>query len=277
MKKVLIYLYNNLPKSIQHKIGRSLWLKKIRDFFLKSDGRYKESSVKIKKTYINQNVEFVFYASIKTAAEAKKSGIETRVLNNSIELINTYMEGKSDCVVLDIGANFGYLSLVWANTISRNRGKIIAFEPSKNVYNSFGKSISYNEIDRIIKLENKAVGNENKTIKLFVDNATSNTIVVENDLAFEFVDMVSIDEYIKNVKINSCELVKIDVDGIEYQILQGCTNLINLFKPIFIVETNNDDKIISFFNSKNYQIFDMNLKPYEASSEIPLNVFCVPK
>ena len=95
MKKVLIYLYNNLPKSIQHKIGRSLWLKKIRDFFLKSDGRYKESSVKIKKTYINQNVEFVFYASIKTAAEAKKSGIETKIcipfiLCNNFWSINTH-------------------------------------------------------------------------------------------------------------------------------------------------------------------------------------------
>ena len=101
---------------------------------------------------------------------------------------------------------------------------------------------------------------------------------MENDLAdYELVDMVSIDEYIKSSEINSCELVKIDVDGIEYQILQGCTNLIERFKPIFIVETNNDDEIISFFNSKNYQIFDMNLKPYKVSSEIPLNIFCIPK
>jgi FkbM family methyltransferase len=277
MKKILIYLYNNLPKSIQNKIGRSLWLKKIRDFFLKSDGRYKESSVKIKKTYVNQNVEFIFYASIKTAAKAKKSGIETRVLNNSIQLINSYKKSKSDCVVLDIGANFGYLSLVWANTIAKNAGKVISFEPNKNVYNSFGRSISRNKIEHIITHENKAVGSENKPIKLFINNATSNTLSKDRDLAYELVDMVSIDEYMKNSNFDYCDLVKIDVDGIEHQILQGCTDLINLFKPIFIVETNNDDKIISFFNSKNYQIFDMNLKPYKASSEIPLNVFCVPK
>jgi FkbM family methyltransferase len=277
MNKILEYLYNNLPKSIQYKIGKSLWLKKIRDFFLKSDGRYKESSVKIKKRYLNQNVEFVFYAAIKTAAQAKKSGIETRVLNNSIQLIDPYMKGKTDCVVLDIGANFGYLSLVWANTVAKNKGKVIAFEPNKHVYTSLNKSISRNKIEHIITLENKAVGNENKSIKLFIDNATSNTLPTENDVAYELVDMVSIDEYIISSKINSCNLVKIDVDGIEYQILQGCINLIELYKPIFIVETNNDDKIISFFNSKNYQILDMNLKPYKMSSEIPINIFCVPK
>ena len=139
MKKILVYLYNNLPKSIQYKIGKSSWLKK------------------------------------------------TRVLNNSIQLINSFKEGKDDCVVLDIGANFGYLSLVWANTIAKDGGKVIAFEPNKNVYDSFGRSISRNKIDDIIALENKAVGSENKPIKLFINNATSNTLSKENGLAYELI------------------------------------------------------------------------------------------
>ena len=80
-------------------------------------------------------MEFSLFASIKVASKAKNNGIENTIPRNSIQLINNYKKSQNKDTVLDIEANFGYLNLVWANSIAKN-GKVIAFEPNLNVYNS---------------------------------------------------------------------------------------------------------------------------------------------
>ncbi|WP_299334704.1 FkbM family methyltransferase [uncultured Psychroserpens sp.] len=275
MKRILFYLYNNLPKSFQYKLGKIKFLKGLRDFFLKSDGRYKEGTVKVNRTYQGIDVNFKFCAAIKTAAKAKKTGIETTVLNNSIQLIQKYKQGRTDCTILDVGANFGFLSLVWSQTIAKDQGRILAFEPSRHVFKSFSKSIETNRLEDKITIINKAVGLENKPIKLYIDNATSNINAQNSQQTYETVDMVSLDAYFSKHTIDTCDLIKIDVDGIEYEILKGSQSLINQFRPLCIIETNDDQNIIDFFKNSDYQIFDMQLQPL-STNDIPLNIFCVP-
>ena len=56
----------------------------------------------------------------------------------------------------------------------------------------------------------------------------------------------------------------------------GSQELIKKAQPIFIVETNNDNRIIEFFKEQDYSILNMKLKPI-SEGEIPVNVFCLPK
>ncbi len=91
------------------------------------------------------------------------------------------------------------------------------------------------------------------------------------------IKMVSLDLYVVDNNIEKCDLVKIDVDGIEYAILKGAEELIKRFRPTFIVETNGDMKLIEFLENRNYKILDMKLEVYKREDEIPENVFCVPR
>lgn len=237
---------------------------------------FKLLRAEINRNYQQYVVKFSFIAPIKEASKAQKQGVETTLLNNSIKLCNLHKTDRQDLTVLDIGANFGFLSLVWAQTICKENGRVVAFEPNRYVFESFAKSIVKNNLGTTIMLEHSAVGFENKMVKLFLNNTTSNVLMSEVAIDSVSSPMVTIDTYMDTNNMNRCDLIKIDVDGIELDILKGSIKTIEAFKPIFIVETNNNLEIINFFKEKNYKVLDMALKVYVSGSVLPPNIFCVP-
>ncbi|KXN98418.1 hypothetical protein LS48_11780 [Aequorivita aquimaris] len=266
-----------IPKGAQKILGKSKILRPIRDLILRPKGAFRETSVWVKKMYLDYKVSFKFYASLKVASKAEKAGIENTLLRNAITLVKRSPWLNDTIVVLDVGANFGYLSLVWAQTIARN-GKVIAFEPNLNVHNSFKNSIQANNLGSLIDLHNLAVGREEGNIQLYLSPTTSNTIDPESkNIHSTSIEMVSLDIFFKRNGMEHCHLVKIDVDGIEVDILKGAVQLIERCKPIFIVETNGNKQILDFFSQYNYQILDMELKTFHIGNQLPENIFCIPK
>ena len=126
--------------------------------------------------------------------------------------------------------------------------------------------------------ENVAVGNEIGTIGINLLSTSSNILNLgrkNRDEKKENIDIITLDYYIKNHNITRCDLVKIDVDGIEFEILKGSIELIKKLNPIFVVETNRDTRIIDFFIEQDYTVLNMKLSPI-AKGEMPLNIFCIP-
>ncbi len=277
INKIILSLYQILPPKMRNGIGKSVFLKPLRDFFLRPTGSFREAKILVNRDYLDYKVKFFFFASMKIASKAAMGGIENTLLRNSINLLKKHKSVENDAVILDVGANFGFLSLVWANSISKN-GKVIAFEPNIGVHNSLIKSIRANNLESAIELKNLAVGNNDGSIDLYLSSTTSNIIQAgmrpNNKTTIE---MISLDSFSKRNDIVRCDLVKIDVDGIELDILLGATNLLENCKPIFIVETNSDKRIIDFFQQHEYQILDMELNPLHSGEQLPPNIFCIPK
>jgi FkbM family methyltransferase len=278
---MLVRIYSIIPKNVKNYLGKLSYLRFFRDIFLRQHKTYREVSHVIERIYGKYAIKFIFYGSVKDVSKALKRGIESKLLLNSIKLHEDFINSSQEIVVFDIGANFGYLSLVWAQTICK-KGKIYAFEPNPNVFKSFQKSIIKNELDDKITLESNAFGVENKQVNLYIDGSTSNIdkdsiTLNKSNVINETVNMMTIDTYLEKNKIGCCDIIKIDVDGIELDILKGCVVTINKFKPIFIVETNMDLRIIEFFYHQNYKVLDMDLNEYQPNETLPLNVFCIPK
>lgn len=274
MNQIKMFLYNLFPKRLKNKLGRSKLLAPLRNSFFRSNGTYNEVLVKIKREYSNYLAQFNFNASIQVANKAKNKGIENTLLNNSIALLKSNDDNKT---IFDVGTNFGYLSLVWANTVCKN-GKVYSFEPHPLLFNSFKKSVKSNQLENKIIIENVAVGNNLGAIDINLLSTTSNTLDIENNKKNDNkvkVNLITIDHYVESNKIEKCDLIKIDVDGIEYDILKGSQELIKKLQPIFIVETNDDQRIIDFFIQQNYRILNMKLKPI-SEGELPINIFCIP-
>lgn len=272
---MLVYFYKKIPKSLRNRIGKAKSLKWLRDSILRKDGVYKERTVTIKRSYLDYNVNFKFVASIKEASNALVKGIENTMLCNSITLLRKRNKSAINTTILDVGANFGYLSLVWSQTICKG-GKVIAFEPSKDVFNSLSKSVRANNADSLIDIVNVAVGNENKTVELFLNDSTSNVIPENENQQSNTVQMIRIDDYLGE-NGSTCDLIKIDVDGIEYEILKGSIDTLKKYKPVYIVETNGDMRIVEFFEENNYTILDEKLNAFKKGQLIPPNVYCVSK
>lgn len=281
MKHLLVKLYSAIPNSVRNYIGKTSRLRFFRDILLKQGGIYREVSALINRTYQSYDISFVFYGSVKDVSRASTGGIENKLLTNSIKLFETYKLNAYDIVGFDIGANFGFLSLVWSQTICKKKGKIYAFEPNRNVFNTLTKSVKKNQLNNKIITCYNALGSEVKEVNIFLDSSTSNIDINSDTLKKEKViktkvNMVTLDSFIIANKIERCDFVKIDVDGIELDVLEGSITTLSKFNPIVIIEVNNDKRIIDFISKNNYKILDMDLNEYAPNNKLPLNVFCVP-
>lgn len=70
-------------------------------------------------------------------------------------------------VVIDIGANFGYYTLLAARLL-HNKGSVIAFEPDPRNYELLLNNVRVNGYTNVIAIK-KAVSNKNGKLRLFID------------------------------------------------------------------------------------------------------------
>jgi FkbM family methyltransferase len=153
--------------------------------------------------------------------------------------------------VIDIGGNVGTHTLLLSEIISKNN-KVHVFEP---VYGDIiKKNVIENKIENKVMIYNEAVGKVNKTITIdtyprnccinfgrFSLVSSINTNIM-NELSNETkekckkipkkVNIVTLDS--KN--ITNVSLLKIDVEGMELDVLEGAYKTIEREKPVIFME-----------------------------------------
>jgi len=145
---------------------------------------------------------------------------------------------KKGNVVLDIGANIGYYTLLFAKLVG-TEGRIFAFEPDPDNFALLKKNVEINGYRNIILVQ-KAVSNKNGNIKLYLshDNKGDHRIYDSNDgrKCIE-IGAVRLDDYFKEFN-GRIDFIKMDIQGAEGGAVQGMLNLLN---------KNGDAKIITEF------------------------------
>ncbi|SHH39238.1 FkbM family methyltransferase [Winogradskyella jejuensis] len=277
MNRLLVKIYSLVPENLKQKIGQSQALKDLRKMLLYTPKGFKIAKVLVNHRYGEHHVNFNFVASIKIASKAKELGVENTLLRNSFELINKFKTNRNDLTVLDVGSNFGYLGAVWADSVAAN-GKVLAFEPNRNLFQTIEKTIEANtKFSQNFEVYNLAVGSKKGVVHLNASAFSSNTEDMSAAIEAYDVDMVKLDDFVKHHDIAQVDLLKIDVDGIELDILKGAEHILKENTAIIIVETNNDQRIVNHFRALDYFIYNMKLDLYQDSQTLPLNIFCVPK
>jgi FkbM family methyltransferase len=173
-------------------------------------------------------------------------------------------ELSQDDVVLDIGANNGYYSLL-CSTIAK---KVIAFEPSPRDFSRLKENKELNKFDHLI-IENFGLSDSEKKLEMLIANdyhSGQNTL--ESKFVYDIslkekitIDLKPLDSYIKKANINKIDVIKIDVDGHEMNVLRGAEFVFSKMKPraiIFEIVTEWPEKkadIEKFFTDLGYEIF----------------------
>ncbi len=147
-------------------------------------------------------------------------------------LINKY---EVSGTVLDIGANIGNHSLYFAN--SNNVTKVYAFEPVKDTFKTLERNITLNNMQKKISAYNIALGAQNTRANICHFNEMNiGASRVKEDYSGE-IEVCSLDSLNKVGFIDSIALIKIDVEGFEFDVLKGGEQLIKAHKPIIFVES----------------------------------------
>jgi len=181
---------------------------------------------------------------------------------------------KDDFIILDIGANVGYYSLMAAKRAIN--GTIYAFEPVSTTYDKLKRNIALNNFLNI-KPQNLAVSTHSGFIDIYVaDNKNTGTSSITKHIHFngskERVKTTSIDEFVLEQHITRTDLIKIDVEGAEMLVLEGMRNTLLNFNPMVMVELI-DERLVSAGSSlkEAYDFFDaLGYKSYKLNRRLEL-------
>jgi len=138
---------------------------------------------------------------------------------------NNINEGDT---IIDVGANMGEFSLIAAEKVGR-KGKVISIEPLKQAVSWLEKNYTLNGFSNYEILE-KAVGKNKGTKTLYKRSESSKAGRLDPDISNKKlvntgeVIVDTIDDIISSRNINKVEILKIDVEGFEYEVLCGCKN-----------------------------------------------------
>lgn len=150
---------------------------------------------------------------------------------------------KSGMTVVDIGANIGYYTLLLAKLVGP-MGKVIAFEPAQWAFSKLKRNLELNDFDNIT-LEKKALSNENRQdqVRHFYcswplhTNSEDQIHPIHHGRAMkDIVDFATLDHYVKQKGIKKIDLIKLDVDGHEFKVIQGAVKTLRSFKPLIVME-----------------------------------------
>ncbi|OGM22849.1 hypothetical protein A2961_01665 [Candidatus Woesebacteria bacterium RIFCSPLOWO2_01_FULL_39_21] len=180
---------------------------------------------------------FIFVQGHKMFLDSKDS-LNLSINNGVFEKFETELikkEIKQGNIVLDIGSNIGYYTLIFAKLVGYN-GKVFAFEPDPTNFAILKKNIEINGYKNVV-LINKAVSNITGGLKLFLceDNKGDHRIYDSKDGRKSIeIESVRIDDYFKNLN-NKINFIKMDIQGAEYDALKGMCRFLNRNKNVKII------------------------------------------
>ena len=158
-------------------------------------------------------------------------------------------------VVLDIGANIGYFTLLFASLVGKE-GKVFSFEPEPSNFKILKKNVKTNDFQNVV-FENVAVSDSMGTIELYLSEkaAGQHRIYKSKDVTENHIQVKAIrldDFFNDNNLLEKISFIKIDAEGSEFGALKGMEK---------ILSQNNTINLIMEFSPK--QIRDYGADPIE--------------
>jgi FkbM family methyltransferase len=131
---------------------------------------------------------------------------------------------KPGDIVVDIGANIGYYTLLEAKIVG-DSGFVYAIEPVPNTFKMLTRNIEANNYKNILAL-NLAVGDKNSQVEMYIChnrcNLSSMKPLPEMTTSKITVEQITIDDFLVDKPLP--RLIRMDVEGYEYQVIKGMKN-----------------------------------------------------
>lgn len=185
-----------------------------------------------------------------------------------------------DGVFFDVGANVGIIA--YSTAMQRPRARIFAFEPEPVSFLALNKTKSYNIIHNV-DLIPFGLGESVGLKTFFIDNANHgghslDRSQVLNETRPSSIMVTTVDNMVKTIGVTRMDIMKIDVQGLELEVLKGAVQTIQDLKPVLTVEFTFNDKMdasfIEFFNSLSvkYKFAEPGETDYRDIADLPATI-----
>ena len=229
----------------------------------------------LKKIVINEPIINVpnFYGKFQINIKSdlfSRTIIDGNYEKDLTEAIAQYINIEKDAI--DVGANIGFYSILLANKIGKAQ-RVLSIEPSESIVKRLRHNIHLNNLsDKVIVYEGGAADNagmkqlnliegreEYSSMGRLCHPSTHGSHVKSCQVATNSIDALVNDN---NLRVG---FMKIDVEGYEYQVIEGSKNTLKEHRPIILSELcdpllrengSSSKEVIAKIRSYGYTIID---------------------
>jgi FkbM family methyltransferase len=191
--------------------------------------------------------------------------------------------------VVEVGANIGAHTISIAQSVGP-RGRMLAFEPQLSVFQLLCANLALNGIEHV-EAHWAAVGSVPGSITVpRLDSGVPQNfggLAIGEAQQGDQVRLIPLDSF----KLPTCHLIKIDVEGMEIEVIRGASETIRRHEPVIYAENDREDKsptLIKLLLDLDYRCY-WHLPPYvrvpnfrgNAENKFPrivsVNLLCIPR
>jgi FkbM family methyltransferase len=170
----------------------------------------------------------------------------------------------------DVGANVGFYSLLGSRLVRPN-GSVMAFEPSPRNIAFLHRHIALNHADNITVVPLACAQDESTaTFVTGENNSLGHLANTENEKANTvIVGTVSLDTAVTKFG-TAPDVIKIDVEGGEFDVLHGAAQLLASHRPIIFLSTHSDElrqSCLQYLCAHGYDLEPLNSATIESATE----------
>ena len=173
-----------------------------------------------------------------------------------IRLIDYFIRESNIKHVLDVGANLGFYSLLLSNI----RNSIVySIEPFEDTFKILEQNININKSKNIFpkkqgitskKLEgiieiDKTINLPSNSTNLFKKNN-----LIGDKIISQKIETISLENFCIKNRLNTVDFIKLDVEGLEYQIFTDIDFVLKKYKPMFYVEIHKTENFLMSYPIK---------------------------
>ena len=213
------------------------------------------------KFVVNRHCAFQAEALIKTGKPH---------ISGEIELLLAIVDTLPDpAFVVDAGANIGLISIPIAARLLPRGGAVLAFEVQRMVHYALAAGAVLNDLENLFAYQ-QGLGAQNGEMFISrIDYGSEQdhgafSLLAQGEARPEHIRIVAID----SLGLPKLDLLKIDVEGMELDVLAGARGAIARFRPWCWIEDwkVGADPIKAVFDGLDYEFFQMD----------DLNLLCAP-
>jgi len=190
-------------------------------------------------------------------------GDERELLERILDELNP------DDAAYDIGASIGIHTVFMANKVGK-KGRIISFEPENTSFSSLQENVELNSLHNI-DLIKCALGDSFSEADLYSGGTTADFSLInkKRDTALSKVKVIPGDALVEERNLPLPDLIKIDVEGYEYSVIQGlkrtlshrvCRALCCEVHPTLLPEGISDKSVYELLKSMGFKRIESHLR-----------------
>jgi len=196
---------------------------------------------------------------------------------------------RNGSVLFDVGANFGYYSVMLADALKRNC-KVHAFEPFPPNFERLSTNVQLNGLQDVIRTHQVALSDNGGVGRMTtrLDNLGSASLNSSLERAHQ-VPLTTLDSFCRENDISTIDFMKIDVEGHEEHVLDGGMQTLRRLTPALLIELDpprleragtSVTRIVDRLRQLNYQLYVARRETLQPLAVLPtgddlVNAFCL--